>query len=311
MKKQTLHIFLCTKDDYYMKYCLSLLESLKRHRNPDYHYTVHILLDKISDTTKKLLDAYVQDWFTINPIEIDKDAFTPYPKMRKRDYIYVYRLFLGDYIKDVERILYIDTDIIINGDISPLFSMDLEGNIIGAVKDCVNRSTYGIHKLSRFFNSWVMLIDFKKWNKDDTGHKVLQLLNDHRQDFPMGQDQDWLNHILQGKRLAISPKRNGLNINDFSYVWTQYTKQEFKESKHPVIVHYAGNHHRPWWWLVCVHPKRYLYYYYVFKTPLREWKDVYKFPLRILTSNFITYFLYKVMWTLFAKKILARRYAKK
>lgn len=311
MNTNPINICLCTKDDKFIKYCASLLESLYRNRNIYHTYNIYILGWDISQNTKTSLDKFHDSKFHLIFVPIDERDFEKYANIKKKDYIYLYRLLMWDYIKDVDKIIYMDCDIIVNWDVSDLSAIDLWDKVVGAVKDCINRSLYGIHKLPAFFNSWVLLIDLKKRNHENVWHQVLQLLNDRQHEFPMGQDQDGLNHILQGKWLNISPKRNGIRISTFSHVWTQYTKKEFHESRHPIIVHFAGNHNRPRWWWICMHPKRYLYYYYIFKTVWRDKSDVYKLLLRIFLSNFVTYFLYKVAWFLFSKNILDARFKKK
>lgn len=311
MEKKIINICLCTKDDYFMKYCAALLESLYKNRNIHYTYTIYILWGDISIATKNKINKFSDDNFVLIFLAVDENVFKKYSNIKKKDYIYLYRLFMGDYLKDINKVIYVDCDIIFHGDISEFYSLNLRDNIIGAAKDCINRSLYGIHKLPAFFNSWVLLIDLEKRNQEDIWHKVLQLLNDRQHEFPMWQDQDGLNHILTGKWLPVSPKWNWIQITSFSYLWTQYTKEEFHDMRHPIIVHFAGNHNRPRSWLICMHPKWYLYYFYIFKTAWRDWSDVYKFLLRIITSNFITYFVYKIAWFLFSKKVLNRRYKEK
>lgn len=311
MNTNPINICLCTKDDKFIKYCASLLESLYRTRDKNSSYNIYILWGDISINTKNRLNKFNDETFNLIFVPIDeKNAFAQYPDIRKKDYIFLYRLFISDYIKE-DKIIYMDCDIIINWDLSELYSIDLLDNVVWAVKDWINRSLYWPFKLKSFFNSWVLLINLKKWNQENIGHKVLKLLNDHRNEFPMWQDQDWLNHILQDKRLPISPQWNWIAINTFSNVWTPYTKKEFHEAKHPIIIHYAGTHYRPRGGRLCLHPKWYLYYYYIFKTNRRDRDDVYRLPLRIVISHPITYFMFKVARLLFNKGRLQRKFKTK
>ncbi len=307
----TINICLCTKDDKFIKYCASLLESLYRNRNKQSIYNIYILGWNISQQTKTSLNKFHDTNFHLIFVPIDENDFKKYANIKKKDYIYLYRLLMWDYLNNVDKIIYMDCDIIVDWDISELYAIDLWDNIVGAAKDCINWSLYGIYTLPAFFNSGVLLIDLKKRNHEHIWHQVLQLLNDRQHEFPMWQDQDWLNHILHGKWLPISPKWNGMRISTFSHIWTQYTQKEFYESRHPIIVHFAWNHNRPRWLWICVNPKRYLYYYYVFKTIWRDTSDVYKLVLRIFLSNFVTYFLYMIARHLFSKRIIDRRYVAK
>lgn len=307
--KKQINICLCTKDDYYIKYTASLLESLHCNKNCNYQYVIYILWWELSENTKNNLNS-IDDEFVINYISFkDEDVFGKYKNIPKKDYIYLYRLFIWDYINDVDKIIYMDNDIVINWDISELFEIDLWDNIIWATHDCVNRSIYSKKKLDHYFNSWVLIIDLIKWNNENIWHKILELLNHRKSDFWQWQDQDGLNYVLDWKWKVISPKWNWINVNTFTNKWTQYTNEEFYELRHPIIAHYAWGHHRPWWWLICVHSKRYLYFKYIFKSKYWDFSDIYKFPLRVFTSNCFFRFLYKIT-VLFVQCIYGRLFIK-
>ena len=299
--KKVINICLCTKDDYYIKYVASLLASLSNYKNKDYSYNIYILWWEFSKNTQNSLNEIDKD-FCIKYISFNEiSVFEKYSNVPKKDYIYLYRLFIWDYIKEVDKIIYMDSDIIINWDISELFNINLWDNIVWAAHDCINWSQYSKEKLIHYFNSWVLLIDLNKWNKENIWHRVLQVLNDRKNEFALWQDQCGLNYVLDRQRKLISPKWNWINMSTFTNKGTQYTKKEFHELRHPTIVHYAWWQHRPWWWFLCVHPKRYLYYKYIFRTKFWDISDVCKFPLKILTSNFIIRFLYKLARLLFHK----------
>lgn len=310
MIENTINICLCTKDDYYIKYTASLLASLSDNKNKNYEYNIYILWWEISTNTQNNLNEIDKD-FHIQYISFDENVvFEKYKSIPKRDHIYLYRLFLWDYIKDVDKIIYMDNDIIINWDISELFNIDLWDKVVGASLDCINWSTYAKHKLTHYFNSWVLLIDLNKRNTENIWHKVLQILNDKKNNFWTWQDQDGLNFVLDWKRKIISPKWNWIRYNSLSNKWSQYNKQQFKELNNPVICHFAWNHNRPRWWLICMHPKRYIYYKYIFKTEYRDKSDVYKFIVRIFTSNSITRFIYKTIRYFFGNIALNKKYKK-
>lgn len=308
--KKEINICLCTKDDYYIKYTASLLESLHNNKNSKYQYIVYILWWELSGQTKDNLNS-IDGEFIIKYVPFSEEkVYSKYTDIPRRDYIYLYRLFLWDYIKNVDKIIYMDNDVIINWDISELFNIDLEDKIVWAALDCINRSSYAKYKLPHYFNSWVLLIDINKWNSENIWHKVLQILNDNKKDFWTWQDQDGLNYVLDWKRKIISPKWNWIRYNSLSNRWSQYTKQQFYELNHPLICHFAWNHNRPRWGLICMHPKRYLYYKNIFRTQYWDRSDVYKFFLRIFTSNFITRFIYKTMRYFFSDVALKNRYWK-
>ena len=301
MNNKTINICITTTCDRHLKFAASFLESLYDHLNPWYIYHLYFLSNEIvnEDIKNKLFYKKIEN-FEVTFIHIDeKEIFWKYENLKNRLNIIQYRWLLWDYIDD-DRVLFMDTDIIIRWDISELYFTDLWDNVIWAAKDCVLWDTPILkeYNITKYFNAWVQLIDLKKWRELKIKEKALEFINNnfHKLWIP---DQDTLNIILKGKWLCLSPKRNWINMNTFTSKWTQYTAKEFYELRHPVIVHYAWNQHRPWWWLICVHPKRYLYFKYIFKTKYWDVSDIYKFPLRVLTSNYFCRVLYKIARLLF------------
>ena len=137
-----------------------------------------------------------------------------------------YRLFAGRIFPNVEKILYIDSDTLIRGDLSELFQTDIKNYAMGAIQDMApredpnNKNGKYVSEFAKkylengpYFNSGVLLINCKKMAKN---HELFQ--NHHViQKYP---DQDLLNVALKGQIKPLHPKYNyapGVNIpNHFS-----------------------------------------------------------------------------------------------
>ena len=90
-----------------------------------------------------------------------------------------YRLFLDEFIKE-NKILYLDCDMIVKGDLKGLWEVDIKDNIIGAVKDNIDGSYMGIPKEKGYFNSGLMLVDLKKWRNFELNNKTIDYINSHK-----------------------------------------------------------------------------------------------------------------------------------
>jgi len=301
--EQIINICIASTYNHYLKYVASFYESLCDNLNTNYQY--HLFLFSNKEFNKDI--KYKLFWEKISNLEIttipvdDEQVFWWYTKLKNKNKVLLYRLVLSDYV-NVDKCIFMDCDIIIRWDISKLYFTDLWDNIIWAAKDCLlwDNIILKDQNINRYFNAWVQLIDLKKRRENSLWKNALNFLNTNCDRLPF-YDQDTLNILLKDKWLTVSPKYNWINISTFTNRWTQYTKEEFYDLKHPVIVHYAWDFNRPRWWLICVHPKRYLYYKYIFKTKFWDISDVYKFPLRLLTSNYLCRTLYKVARLLFHK----------
>ena len=79
-------------------------------------------------------------------------------------YAAFFRYFIADEVQE-DRVLYLDSDTIVNAKLDDLFTMDLQGYAIAAVQD------FGQDGWLTTFNAGMLLIDAKKW-REKIQHKV-------------------------------------------------------------------------------------------------------------------------------------------
>lgn len=173
------------------------------------------------------------------------------------------RLFLTEYIpKDVDRVLYLDSDTIVEAPLDGLWNADLGGCYMGGVDDCLSSAYRDIVDLDDngiYCNAGMLLINLKKWREDDITRKFLQMIYENNGYFVFN-EQSILNSLFSGK-IKVLPQI--YNVNSLVYLFTykelmklrkpyrySYNEKEILEAKeHPVITHYTGNfyvHRRPW-----------------------------------------------------------------
>lgn len=171
------------------------------------------------------------------------------------------RLFVSRDLPDtLERVLYLDCDIIINDSLAPLWNLDLEGKTIAALKDAFSkqyRKNIDLQPNDVMFNSGVMLIDLKKWKENHIEKKLLAFIKRHRGIIQQG-DQGALNAVLSKDTYCFHPRFNSVTIfYDFTYpemmVYRKpvdfYSEKDVRQAvEHPVIIHYTTSFTsvRPW-----------------------------------------------------------------
>jgi lipopolysaccharide biosynthesis glycosyltransferase len=156
-----------------------------------------------------------------------------------------YRLTIGETFPDIaeDRYIYIDCDVLVDGDIAELWNVDLKNAAFGAVsedKNFVNslrrRASLGIAH-AEYFNSGVMLIDGKKFMESEIFERTLKFVETTEMELGCS-EQDAMNACLgEHECLPLSPKFNFMPF-------AEYSKRCLRRDGNPVIVHYAGP--KPW-----------------------------------------------------------------
>ena len=118
------------------------------------------------------------------------------------------RLLMPELLADrYHRLLYLDTDTEIRGDVAPVFGLDLEGRVLAAATAHAPEAhcrALGMTEPSRYFNSGVMLIDVARWNAERIGERALQFIERNAAICRLP-DEDALNAVVDGRIAVLSP----------------------------------------------------------------------------------------------------------
>lgn len=138
---------------------------------------------------------------------------------------------------DRERVLYLDTDVIVNGSLNSFFLTDLKGFPVAAVRD-----------VDGSFNTGVMLIDNLQWKELSVSDKCLELSegekSEHWELEHFNGDQTILNSVFQDNWLELDKRFNvqvGHDIVAFYSNWQDH----FYMKDSPLIIHYI-TYRKPW-----------------------------------------------------------------
>lgn len=166
------------------------------------------------------------------------------------------------------RVLYVDADVIVCGDVRELWGADLGQNAIGAMRDCYQDGAEFAQRWAlpgdapRYFNSGVLLIDLGRVRQERMFTAAAEFVARHGEDILFG-DQDALNWVFWRRWTELDPAWNvqrylkGGEIADAG--WRRSS---------PGLVHFIGAH-KPWMpnaW----HPWSWLYWENLKRTPFHE-----------------------------------------
>lgn len=195
-----------------------------------YKYGRKIVFLDISEGIRKLRDMGAP---------LYRGSYTTYLKL------FTFRL-LPD---DVHRILFIDTDTVVAGDISEIDDINMEGNPVSAVIDnlaSLDKLCLGYSKEDLWFNMGVMLVDVDLWKRMNCEQIMIDTMQ--QRCAYVAVDQNILNIGLHGRISVLDP---AFNITQHHQVYSYklflklfpqkffYSEEVMEEAKkHPIIYHF-------------------------------------------------------------------------
>lgn len=262
-------IVLCV-DKNYLFPAMVTVASICRH-NTDVRTTFHVITDSSSVEDLKLLDTVACRYNSSCCYYVVPDSICEKMPLTKGNHpIYFskatyYRLFLSSILPEsIEKVLYLDSDLICVDSLKELWSLDVADKAVFAVSDMYEGDVSFYNRLQYYpqegyFNGGVELINLKYWRDNSVEETFVDYAVSHA-DAIFHHDQDIMNYTLKEVKGSL-PLR--YNVQDgFLYcdihLLSWYRQGELDEARtSPAIIHYTGRF-KPWC-EECNHP----------------WKDVY------------------------------------
>ena len=297
MDKKTINILLCIDDFWwdYTRHCavtmLSVLETNKNNKIKFYIMSSCLPEGNIKEL-KRIVDLYNQEIeFIIHdniiPEEIKKNLIN----RRTSTWWTFYRLFFPKYIKNIDRILYMDCDVLVLKDISSIFNMDMKWKVLAGYYD-IPISDYTKKKyfwIDNYINAWVILIDVNKYKENNINGKMIKDINKKYWEFIYDVDQDYLNIIFKNDIFIYNSKMNYLVLYKYFNKWIKKAS-----ILHCLQKPYKKNNNVPKF-------VRKLYFKYLEKTKRKDyvveyWKQKRNTNMIDQIRNFFVFFIYRIMW---------------
>ena len=108
------------------------------------------------------------------------------------------RYFIPDFVTE-DKVLYLDSDLIVTGDLTDLFELDLGENYLAAARSCFGAGLG--------FNAGVLLINNKKWKSETIRQKLIELTEKEHKNVKEG-DQSILNMLFKDQYSLLEDKYN-------------------------------------------------------------------------------------------------------
>ena len=285
-KEKKYHVTLAS-DSNYIEFVATVLVSLFKN-NPDASIAVHLLANALSGDDVCRVQKHIpqeRGELFVYPIDNFEERFKVGVKATIAITSYA-RLFLPAILPvDVERVLYVDCDVLFTSPIDEFYNVDFGDSLVAGALDTLADDTakvaIGCSACEPYLNAGVLMIPLDKWRKENVQQQFVDFLV-ARNGNVRHNDQGIINAVCKGRKLVVAPRYN-VNSNFFSHPYTLLKEsntpfcslQEYEEAKAlPAIIHFTeGFLNRPWI-ANSLHPYRNEYLGY---RALTMWKDT---PLR-------------------------------
>lgn len=204
----------------------------------------------ISETTRQGMqdDIKKAGGGPIDFINFDTKKYAELPTIKHVTTSAYYRISIPELFDDsVKKVLYLDCDMVVKGNVIDLWSSDIEGYHLGAVENLSGHTyrTLGIPQ-NEYFNSGMLLINLDLWRRDNIPEEVFRFKveNPHR----MGSnDQCALNGVLheRWKHLPLRWNHQKGLYRKSRQLDTFATEEIAEAIINPGIIHYIGKD-KPW-----------------------------------------------------------------
>jgi lipopolysaccharide biosynthesis glycosyltransferase len=169
-----------------------------------------------------------------------------------------YRIFLPGLLASVDRVLYLDSDLLVLDSLEPLARVDLSDHYVGAVTNVFQPEhlyrpgKLGLSDPRDYFNAGVMLLNLDLLRRQDSTRALFDYGLAHAGDKLAWRDQDAVNVVLGGRRRTLAPRWNCMNAV-LNFPWSPYVFgiEQVEEARlHPAIRHFEGpGINKPWHYL--------------------------------------------------------------
>lgn len=281
-----------SSDDHYAPHCGVAICSLLSNTNAPEIINIYVLDDGISEENKERISSLS----SIRPsiikfIPASSEQFQSIPlhgsyfangKIKKNlSHATFSRILIPGIFLDIDKVIYLDCDIVVAGDILELWNLPIKEYSVLAVEEAMHPArskTYSdqiFHSLNKpYFNAGVMVMNLEKLKKL-ASLEICNEIIERNFDRLLFADQDVLNIALEGTWKAISPKFNAVFWTiEKKYHHKEMFVQEFYEQdlkECPVIIHFTDRP-KPWDY-GCVDPRKKYYEYYLKRTSFKPVKN--------------------------------------
>jgi lipopolysaccharide biosynthesis glycosyltransferase len=256
---------LCASDERYLPHAATMLCSLLEHNRV---FRIHYFYSSIPDKELAKLRSFVSKCGSeLVCYEVVPETFAQLRVDKWASPAVYYRLLVARLLpSDINKILYLDADLIVRSSLGDLWNTDITDQPLAAIADYWQdpKSLEVLPPGEKLFNSGVMLINLKAWRQNSIPEQAIDFAKNNSDKVQLW-DQDALNAVLARQWTELPLCWNA-----------QHEEQWLRGPGHattsyPAIVHFISGS-KPWQW-DNRHPFKAEYNSYRLKTPWWQYEQ--------------------------------------
>lgn len=263
--QKTIPIFYAT-DDNYIPCLATSLASLIANASKERHYEVNILIEKLREESRRVLEAMATDNVRIRFVPVGERLQAFCHKLHLRDYYTgatYYRFFIPELFPEYDKGVYLDCDVVLTADVAELYKTNVSPFLLAACPDdivaAVEEFSLYVEAVlgvpaKKYFNAGVLVLNLARMRSLHIEKAFAALLA--KRSFKVAQDQDYLNVLCFGRVKLLSP------------VWNKTPLPLQGKEATPRLLHFKINF-KPWHYDGI--PYAEVFWQYAAKTPFLDY----------------------------------------
>lgn len=239
-------------DKHYIPQARVMLMSLLRY-HPNQQIQAYLLHSSLThNELDDLTSGFPKTHFHLNPIRIDDEQIKSFPVTSRYPTEIYYRIFAAHFLPEsLERILYLDPDLIVRGDLTELYHLEMGEAFYAAAShvqkplQVLNTIRLSMDEMGPYINSGVLLMNLSQLRRDQKMDEVFQYV-DRKKTSLILPDQDIISGLYFNRIIEINTyiynmtekllTQNRLTGGPIDLQWVE---------KNSLIIHYCGRN-KPW-----------------------------------------------------------------
>ena len=253
--------------DYYAPYFGVFLQSIIDNADSKNNYDIIVLEHTVTKENKDIISKMIQNKDNISVRYFNPEYDLNNISLHVATNVYAreayYTIFSPWFLQNYNKLLVIDSDLILQGDIAEIYNQDISGYLAGACKDIVFMGILNVNEVGfydyankdlklkniyNYVNTGVILLNAEKIR---TEFKLDYVIDKSEKSKYRIQEQDLLNVLFDEKIVFINSKYNYyVEVNYWVHNMIQYAPKKYFDiynqiGNNPFVIHYA-NHPKPW-----------------------------------------------------------------